>query len=76
MLEMKVLELPAGMAEVDYGTQWLKEKNELMLKVPSAVMPYESEHEFNLILNPLHDDYRKIFIAEAHDFSFDGRFEN
>ena len=44
-----------------------------MLKVPSVIMPYEYEHEFNLILNPLHEEYKSIFVVETHDLSFDVR---
>ena len=72
-LTQKILRLPADTTELDYGSAWLKEKQGLMLKVPSAILPYEYDHEFNLILNPLHEDYKKIFVAKTHDFSFDMR---
>ena len=70
---MKILKLPPDTTEVEYGTNWLKEKSSLMLKVPSVILPYEYEGEYNLILNPLHDDFKKVFINEVHDFSFDVR---
>ena len=41
--------------------------------IQSVILPYEYEHECNLILNPLHEDFKKVFINEVHDFSFDGR---
>ena len=72
-LSMKILKLPSETTEIEYGTKWLKEKSGLMLKVPSAILPYEYEHECNLILNPLHEDFKKVFINEVHDFSFDVR---
>ena len=72
-LSMKNLKLSPEISEVEYGTKWLKEKNGLMLKVPSIILPYEYEHECSLILNPLHEDFKKIFINEVHDFSFDVR---
>ena len=72
-LSMKILKLPSDTTEIEYGTKWLKEKSGLMLKVPSVILPYEDEHECNLIMNPLHEDYKKIFINEVHDFSFDVR---
>ena len=75
MLSLKVLKLNKNISEVEYGTRWLKEKKSLMLKVQSAVLPYEYEHEFNLIINPLHPDFHKIFVAEVHSFSFDKRFD-
>ena len=73
MFSMKILRLKPDEVPVEYGTKWLKEKRGLMLKVPSVILPYEYDHEFNLILNPLHEDYKKVFVAEVHDFSFDVR---
>ena len=73
MFSLKILRLENDEEPVVYGTEWLKEKAGLMLKVPSVILPYEYDHEFNLILNPLHEDYKKVFVAEVHDFSFDVR---
>ncbi len=73
MFSLKILRLENDEEPVVYGTKWLKEKSALMLKVPSVILPYEYDHEFNLILNPLHEDYKKIFVAEVHEFSFDVR---
>ena len=73
MFSMKILRLKDDEVAVEYGTKWLKEKRGLMLKVPSVILPYEYDHEFNLILNPQHEDYKKVFVAEVHDFSFDVR---
>ena len=73
MFSMKILRLKPDEVPVEYGTKWLKEKRGLMLKVPSVILPYEYDHEFNLILNPQHEDYKKVFVAEVHDFSFDVR---
>lgn len=73
MASLKILKLPKDTTEVDYGSKWLKDKKELMLKVPSVILPYEYDLECNLILNPLHEDYKKIFVVETHDFSFDNR---
>lgn len=73
MFSMKILRLKDDEAPVEYGTKWLKEKRGLMLKVPSVILPYEYDHEFNLILNPLYEDYKKVSVVEVHDFSFDVR---
>ena len=73
MFSMKILRLKDDEVAVEYGTKWLKEKRGLMLKVPSVILPYEYDHEFNLILNPQHEDYKKVFVAEVHDFSFNVR---
>ena len=73
MFSLKILRLENNEEPVVYGTKWLKEKSGLMLKVPSVILPYEYDHEFNLILNPLHEDYKKVSVVEVHDFSFDVR---
>ncbi|MCR4952553.1 MAG: RES family NAD+ phosphorylase [Treponema sp.] len=73
MFTMKFAKIPPGTSQVEFGTDWLKEKRGLMLKVQSVILPYEYDHEFNLILNPLHPEYSKIFVVETHDFSFDVR---
>ena len=73
MFSLKIVRLENNEESVVYGTKWLKEKSALMLKVPSIILPYEYDHEFNLLLNPLHEDYKKVFVAEVHDFSFDVR---
>ena len=73
MFSLKILRLENDEEPVIYGTKWLKERRGLMLKVPSVILPYEYDHEFNLLLNPLHEDYKKVFVAEVHDFSFDVR---
>lgn len=72
-LGMKIFRLPSGKSEIECGSLWLKENKELMLKVPSVILPYEYEHEFNLILNPRNPEYKKVFVSEVHDFSFDVR---
>ena len=73
MFSLKIVRLENNEESVVYGTKWLKEKRGLMLKVPSVILPYEYDHEFNLILNPQHEDYKKVFVAEVHDFSFNVR---
>ena len=72
-LPKKNLVLPEDSCELDFGSDWLAEKSSLMLRVPSAILPLQYENEFNLILNPRHEDYKKVFVASVHDFSFDVR---
>jgi RES domain-containing protein len=40
-----------------------------LLKVPSAIIPEES----NVLINPLHPDIKKVKIASASAFQFDAR---
>jgi RES domain-containing protein len=40
----------------ELGDRWLKRGKTVILRVPSAVVPSES----NYLLNPAHDDFRRI----------------
>jgi RES domain-containing protein len=53
----------------DMGDHWLLEKNSLLLRVPSVVVPAES----NYLVNPLHKDAAAIRIIDVEPFSFDKR---
>jgi len=52
-----------------FGTQFLKEKKQLMLKVPSAII----KQEFNFIINPLHEQFSSCKVVEIEPFLFDER---
>ncbi|MBV1883339.1 MAG: RES family NAD+ phosphorylase [Pseudomonadales bacterium] len=50
------------------GNNWLKDEDApLALRVPSKII----KQEFNLLINPNHDDWDKIDIAEPTDFNYD-----
>jgi len=51
------------------GNEFLTQKKTLLLKVPSAIIP----EEFNILVNPLHLEFKKVKIASANKFEFDGR---
>ena len=51
------------------GNSFLKSKKSLLMKVPSAIIP----EEYNVLINPLHPDSRKIKILSASPFQFDNR---
>ncbi|HUF67165.1 MAG TPA: RES family NAD+ phosphorylase [Longimicrobiales bacterium] len=51
------------------GDQWAHEGRSAVLKVPSVVIPEES----NYILNPAHSDFRLIKRGEPGDLQFDPR---
>ena len=59
---------------MDYikGDRWLRSINSLAIRVPSKVVP----QDFNIVLNPLHPDYRKIRLLKVEDFDFDFRFSS
>lgn len=74
--EVRVPELPSNwrtfpappeLAQV--GTEWLRSKRSLLLRVPSAVV----EEEFNILINPAHPDIRKVPVVEVEKFEINER---
>jgi len=53
----------------DLGTQWVKAKRSLLLRVPSAVV----EQEYNILINPLHLEMPRVVLKEVAAFEFDKR---
>jgi RES domain-containing protein len=51
------------------GDRWLHRNDELVLEVPSILVPVET----NLILNPAHPRMREVKIVESRKFQFDPR---
>ena len=51
------------------GDEWIENRKSLVLKVPSAIIP----SEYNYLINPLHNDFKKVTIAKVEDFKFDPR---
>jgi RES domain-containing protein len=51
------------------GDEFFKQKESLILKVPSAVI----EEEYNYLANPLHADFKKIKITKTKNFWPDER---
>ena len=58
---------PETLAEI--GTKWVQTMESAVLRVPSAVIPQES----NFLLNPAHPDFPKIQIESPAPFTFDPR---
>lgn len=58
--------LPESM---DLGTRWVDSGRSACFRVPSVVIPRES----NLILNPAHPDFKRITIDPPEAFTFDPR---
>jgi len=53
------------------GDQWIRGARSAVLRVPSAVIPEES----NYLLNPLHPDFSQIRIDRPKRFAFDPRLQ-
>ncbi|RYY71849.1 MAG: RES domain-containing protein [Chitinophagaceae bacterium] len=51
------------------GDEFVRNKQDLVLKVPSAVIQDES----NFLVNPLHADFKKVKILETRSFKTDER---
>ena len=72
----KVAEMPEGWRDypapanlVNFGDQFLSDMKFLFIKVPSSVL----KEEFNILVNPLHADFRKVEQKEIQPFQFDMR---
>jgi RES domain-containing protein len=51
------------------GDEFIKQKESLILKVPSAII----QEEYNCLANPLHPDFKKIKIIKTKSFWPDER---
>lgn len=51
------------------GSNWLKKKECLAMKVPSAILPQEN----NILINPAHQDFDKLKIIGIHKLNIDPR---
>jgi RES domain-containing protein len=51
------------------GHAWARAKKSVVLRVPSAVVP----GEFNYLLNPAHDDFKRVKFGQPASFAFDPR---
>jgi len=73
-LDIKILpehwnEYPEQNILKQIGNRFLLEKQQLLLKVPSAIV----NEEYNYLLNPLHPDANKAKIVNKQPFKFDAR---
>ena len=51
------------------GDQWIQNQESAIMKVPSAIIPFE----YNYLINPSHPDFEKIVIHSPQEFAFDPR---
>jgi RES domain-containing protein len=51
------------------GQSWVNQAGQLAIQVPSVVIP----EEFNVLLNPLHQDYAALEWSQQRAFRFDPR---
>ncbi|MFQ5640666.1 MAG: RES family NAD+ phosphorylase [bacterium] len=62
-------EYPAPSKLAELGTSWAIKNESLLLHIPSAVV----EHEFNILINPLHPDMKLISIFQIEPYTLDKR---
>ncbi len=62
---------PPGMHTMEIGDDWLQAGSQLALRVPSTIIPEET----NLLLNPLHPKFSKLEVSTGSHFSFDPRLQ-
>ncbi|CAN5396774.1 RES family NAD+ phosphorylase [soil metagenome] len=53
------------------GDNWIEQKKNLLLHVPSSIIP----DELNVLINPAHTEFEKISVHAIRDFSFDERLK-
>lgn len=51
------------------GSDWVKSKKSLLLRVPSAII----KEEFNVLINPMHPDMSLVKTYSPERFAFDDR---
>lgn len=60
---------PAGKASLDWGTSWAGAKSTLLARVPSIIVPEES----NVLINPAHPDATNIRAVKVRKWVYDAR---
>ncbi|SFI47672.1 RES family NAD+ phosphorylase [Halpernia frigidisoli] len=77
--EVDIKKLPKSWRELDayselqeIGNVWYDLQKNLILKVPSSVLP----ENFNYILNTIHPDFKKVKLVDVLDYEPDERLEN
>ena len=63
-------EIPPPKSTQQWGAKHLQ--NALAIRVPSGIIP----SEFNFVINPLHQDFKKLRLKEIESFSFDRRIKS
>lgn len=61
--------LPTSASAQSFGGAWLRRSDTLAMKIPSVIVPEES----NFVINPLHPDYAQVQLTALRPFSFDRR---
>jgi RES domain-containing protein len=75
---IKLTNLPADWKDYDkinitqdIGEQWITENRSAILRIPSSII----EEEANYLINPKHEDFKRIKIVKTQPFIFDTRIK-
>ncbi len=60
---------PEGLVSLDLGTSWAKQLSTALLQVPSVIV----SEEFNVLINPLHPESKRIRAKKLRVFQYDAR---
>jgi RES domain-containing protein len=60
---------PVSFKSKDFGTNWIKGNTELVMQVPSVIVPLE----WNFLLNPLHPGMVKVSATNLGQYVYDPR---
>jgi RES domain-containing protein len=55
----------------EVGVAWYQQRRSAVLKVPSAIIPFEA----NYLINTSHPDFNQIKLVSVEDFVFDSRIK-
>lgn len=61
--------MPYGKVSLDAGTQWARSGRNLLLKVPSVIIP----EEHNILINPQHRDLAELSFKKVRKWTYDAR---
>lgn len=61
--------LPVAAASQEFGKAWLTSLNQLLMLVPSAIVPEAT----NCVINPAHPEFAGIRLSIVRPFTFDAR---
>ncbi len=71
-----IMDLPAGWADLpvsaasqQFGGRWLGDSGQLVMFVPSVLVP----EAMNAVINPTHPDYQHVSLKIIREFTFDSR---
>jgi len=56
------------------GTAWLTSGESCAIRVPSAVLPRDYRHDYNVIINPRHPAFGQVELVATRPCPFDERF--